>query len=215
MASIMEKLDTLQKQSKVNQDHITSLREQLDVAADGGDLEEIAAIQAEIAARDGMVASFTRRIAKVQDELSESGRVKLKTENLKRAAIVQTELDAAAKVAIGIDQTLAQLVAQLEAVHAHGATARKEAAGLVRQMPAKERERQHFTLEAVGFGDTFLGALLEGELHRLGVFRDLAPLPHLRLSRHDLGTVAENVAKRAAKIPAAVATLAERVNEGL
>ncbi len=154
MASInevKEKLDTLRKQERANQSHITKLRDDLDVAADGGNTGEINAVQAEIAARLSMAESFTRRISKLQHELSASGRNTLKSENLNSVAVVKAEMEAAAKVAIDIDATLAQLVTQLEILHKHGDAARKEATDLVRQLPARGRDRMYLLLQAVSF----------------------------------------------------------------
>lgn len=215
MASLKEKIDSLQQQDAANQRMMVDLRQHLDDAADAGNAEEIAAIQNELAARATMAGSYERRLAKLQGELSDEGRVELKAANLKRADVVQAELEAAARLAAEVDATLALLAGQLGQIHQHGRKAFAEAHELVRQLPGAHGERMYSLLQTVGLRDSFLGSLLEGELVRYGVFRDLAPLPSVQLSRHDLGILSERFAERAEKLPRAVAKLAERVNQEL
>lgn len=215
MASITEKIESLQEQATANHNALVQLRAELDTAADAGDHQEVATIQAEINARGSMVASYDRRLEKARSELSDAGRAKSKAANLKRVEAVRTELAAAAVIAADIDKTLALLVSQLEAIHKHGAAAREEAAELVFQLPTAHRERQYWVLDAVAFNDSLLGALLEGELQRLGVFRKVAPNMTAILHRHDLGAVGENIAKRAENLPGAVSGLADKINREL
>lgn len=214
MSTIAEKLAGLQKQAASNQDHLAALRVQLDDAADAADVQEIAAIQAEITARDGMVASYERRMAKLQAELGDEARAKRSAANLECVGRVKAELSAAAACAIDLDKTLAQLVDQLEAIHKHGAAASLAADEVTRQLPKGQRERYRNVVDAVGFRDGLLGVVLEGQLQRSGVFTTLAPLATISLKGHsNLGSVAETIASRADKMTAALASLAERVNQ--
>jgi chromosome segregation ATPase len=215
MATIKEKIDSLQKQEEANCKALALLRQELDDMADAGKADELAAIQSEIGARQAMADSYARRLAKLQGELSDEGRARQKTANLERVKRVGTELDAAAAIAGKVDKTLAQLAAQLGEMHKHGDAAREEAGELLRQLPSRQREHYYAIFQSLGLRDSTLGALLEGEMQRLGVFYTLAPHPSLQLQRHDLGAVGEALAARSKKLQTAVAGMAEQINRDL
>lgn len=215
MASITEKIETLQKQEEANRKALELLRQELDDAADSGNADEVAVIQSELAAREAMAASNERRLTKLQGELSDEGRTQQKASNLKRAKRVAVELDAAAVLAGKVDKALAQLVSVLEEMHKHGEAAREEAGELLRQIPTRQRDRYAAIVQGVALRDSLLGSLLEGEMLRLGVFSKLAPSPSVHLQRHDLGAVGDAFAARSKKLQAAVASLAEQVNQEL
>ncbi len=215
MATIKEKLDSLQKQEEANRKALEMLRQELDDTADAGKGDELVAIQSEIGARQAMADSYARRLAKLRGELSDEGRAQQKAVNLDRAKRVAVELDAAAALAGKVDKALAQLVSVLEEMHQHGEAAREEAGELLRQIPTRQRDRYSAIIQGVALRDSLLGSLLEGEMLRLGVFSKLAPSPSVHLRRHDLGAVGDAFAARSKKLQAAVASLAEQVNQEL
>lgn len=215
MATTREKIEALQKQAADNQAVLSRLRHELDDAAETGNAEEVAAIHSEIGAREAMAQSNERRLTKLQGELSDEARAQQRAANLQRVKRVSVELDAAAVIAAKIDKTLAQLAAQLEEMHKHGDAARDESAELLRQLPMRTRDRYFAITQGIGLRDTTLGALIEGEMQRLGLFYKLAPNPSLRLTRHDLGAVGDVFATRSKKLQTAVAILAEQVNQEL
>lgn len=215
MATIKEKLDNLQKQAADNAIVLSRLRQELDDAAETGNTEEVAAIHSEIGAREAMAASNERRLVKLQGELSDEARAQQKASNLGRVKRVAVELDAAAVIAAKLDKTLEQLVAQLEQMHAHGEAARDQAGELLRQLPTRQRDRYLAIVQNVGLRDSMLGSLIEGEMQRMGVFSKLAPSQFVRLQRHDLGAVGDAFTARSKKLQAAVAGLAEQVNQEL
>ena len=208
------KLEALRLRSAEIADRLARLQDETDDAVAGDDDELLAVLIAERGALEAKASSIARSIGAARLELSEEGREQRRAEIERTESIVTGILLDDAQDAMRIEQVLDHLADLVERLHRKGADARRALHPL---MPRNAEGTRHdaLLLDDLDHRSGTLGRLIQSELVRRGLFRDLAPTVDAWPRRPADTTLSEHFTARAERQGRRVARIVGDALEGV
>lgn len=201
MSTTQEKIAAKQKQRGAILSQINQLNDALEEAAVAGNAALVRENQAEIAARQAIVAASDREIRDLQFGMSaEQIAAELAAIDGEAKFIEKKSAELNRHIAKVVCPALDAFVAALKQAESISNDRIKVIRPVLRRMPRQERERYSEYCNP----DTLLGAAIEDAMLKAGIFSKIALAPWIELKRHDITDIAGSIEKRSDRIMAAV-----------
>lgn len=196
-----EKIATKQKLRNDRLIQINQLHDALEEATAAGDAESVRENQAEIAAREAIVAAIDKEILDLWNGKSaECIALELASVDEKAKFIEKKSAELNRHIAKTVCPALETFIAALTQAESISNERIEAIRSVTRRLPKNERER----LSEYCSPDTLMGAAIEDALLKAGIFTKIASAPWIILRRNDLTDISGLFEKRSDYIMGAV-----------
>lgn len=197
MSTVHEKIAVKQKQRSDRLIQINQLYDALEEATAAGDAALVRESQAEIAAREAIVAAIDKEILDLWNGKSaECIALALATIDEKAKFIEKKSAELNQHIAKTVCPALETFIAALTLAESISNERIEAIRSVMRSLPREERERYSEYCSP----DTLMGAAIEDALLKAGIFTKIASAPWIHLRRHDLPDIPGLFEKRSDRI---------------